>query len=250
MPGRPAFGFHVKLILRPDNDAVPICSTKFAIGSPSRYETAMEIEIWESIFIAKISEVALSDDPAHDLLHFERVATLAKRLCREERARLEIVVPAAWLHDLVLIRKDSRLRREASRLSAEKALEFLRRISYPVEFHQDIAHAIEAHSFSANVETRSVEAKVVQDADRLDSLGAIGIARCFATAGILARPFYNPVDPLCESRPANDGVFTVDHFFTKLFKIAETMKTKSGLLEARKRVQFMRTYLEELRLEI
>lgn len=205
---------------------------------------------WEAKFESKISAVASSDDPAHDLLHFRRVVGLAKYLCTREGGNAEVVVPAAWLHDLVIVPKDSPLRNKASRLSAEKAVEFLRSIDYPEKFYDEIAHAIEGHSFSANIEVKTIEAKVVQDADRLDGLGAIGIARCFATTGLLRRAFYSPEDPFCDVRTPDDSLYTVDHFFKKLFKAAETMKTDSGADEARKRVKVMKSYLSSLRSEV
>lgn len=205
---------------------------------------------WEKLFEAKIKTVASSDDPAHDLNHFKRVVTMAKKLCVQEQAKLEVVVPAAWLHDLVIVPKNSPLRSQASKLSAEKALEFLREINYPAEFHQDIAHAIEGHSFSANIEVTTIEAKIVQDADRLDGLGAIGIARCFATAGLMKRSFYQAEDPFCEKRNPDDQKYTIDHFYQKLFKTAETLKTRSGQIEGVSRVQYMKQYLEFLKSEI
>jgi len=212
--------------------------------------TTRQLIDWESKFESKISETASSDDPAHDLLHFKRVVALAKYLCESENGNAEIVVPAAWLHDFVIVPKDSPLRSQASRLSAEKAIEFLRSIDYPRKFHDDIAHAVEGHSFSANIEVKTLEAKIVQDADRLDGLGAIGIARCFATAGLLKRAFYSSEDPFCDTRTPDDSQFTVDHFFKKLFNTAETMKTTSGTEEGRKRVAVMKGYLMSLRAEV
>src|SRR4051812_27577479 len=135
---------------------------------------------WEEIFERKIAEVATAEDPAHDLLHFKRVVKTAKALCHEEGANDAIVVPAAWLHDFVIIPKNDPRRSQASRLAAEAAVRFLASVGYPEVHLQDIAHAIESHSFSANISPRTIEAKVVQDADRLDGVGAIGIARCFA----------------------------------------------------------------------
>lgn len=209
-----------------------------------------DLQKWELIFESKISEIASSDDPAHDLLHFKRVVSTAKQLCKLESGNLEIVVPAAWLHDFVIVSKDSPFRSQASRLSAEKAVEFLKSIDYPSQYYNEITHAIEGHSFSANLEVKSIEAKIVQDADRLDGLGAVGIARCFATAGLLKRPFYCSNDPFCEIRSPDDSVYTVDHFFKKLFKTAEILKTKSGIEEGRKRVEVMKTYLNSLKSEV
>lgn len=210
----------------------------------------MNLDQYELLFRKKISEVASNEDPAHDFLHFERVVAMAKKICVQEEGRIEVVVPAAWLHDLVIVPKNDPRRSQASRLSAEAAVQFLSEIKYPEEFHQPIAHAVAAHSFSAKIETKSLEAKIVQDADRLDGLGAIGLARCFATAGLMRRSFYSDQDPFCDIRPPDDRDFTIDHFFVKLFKTAETLKTNSGRLEGVKRVEVMKRYLEDLRFEI
>ena len=198
----------------------------------------------------KIARIASSEDPAHDLLHFKRVVGTARAICAAEKARPEIVVPAAWLHDFVIVPKNDPRRKQASRLSAGAAIEFLKELGYPAELYADVAHAIEAHSFSANIPTRTLEAEIVQDADRLDGLGAIGIARCFATAGLLKRPFYSENDPLCETREVNDALYTIDHFFAKLFKTAETLKTATGRKEGVRRVEVMKRYLKDFAAEL
>lgn len=210
----------------------------------------MDLTGFEKMFSEKIFALVSSEDPAHDILHFKRVVKAAKSLAHEEHANLNIVVPAAWLHDFVIVPKNDPRRSKASKLSAEAAVEYLRQIQYPEKYYKEIAHAIEAHSFSANIETKSLEAQIVQDADRLDALGAIGLARCFATAGLLKRPFYSEMDPFCKNREFDDGQFTIDHFFAKLFKIAETLKTESGRREGIKRVKVMRRYLIDLESEI
>jgi uncharacterized protein len=208
------------------------------------------VKSWEVQFEKKISAIASAEDPAHDVLHFKRVVALAKKLCKSENANEKVVVPAAWLHDLVIVPKNSPFRSQASRLSAEKAIEYLGSIGYPAEFFEEIAHAIAGHSFSANLEVKSIEAKIVQDADRLDGLGAIGVARCFATSGLMKRAFYSLEDPFCETREPDDQQFTVDHFFKKLFKTAETLKTISGRKEGRRRVEIMKSFLSSLKSEI
>jgi uncharacterized protein len=209
----------------------------------------MNLTSWEPKFEKKIAEVATADDPAHDILHFRRVVTMAKYLCDKEGGKPEVVVPAAWLHDLVIIPKNDPRRSKASRLSAVAAVSWLKSIDYPEEYFEGIAHAIAAHSFSAEIESKTLEAEIVQDSDRLDGLGAIGIARCFATSGLLKRPFYNSEDPFCESRTPDDAVYTVDHFYKKLFKTAETLKTKSGIAEGKRRVKVMKDYLDSLKKE-
>lgn len=207
------------------------------------------IEI-EKILLNKISLIATSDDPAHDLSHFKRVVRTAKNLCVLEKARMEVVMPAAWLHDFVIVPKNDPRRKEASRLSAVEAIQFLKQIHYPEIYFSDIANAIEAHSYSAGIEPLTLEAKIVQDADRLDGLGAIGIARCFATAGLMKRSFYSESDPFCLERTADDSQFTIDHFYKKLFSIADTLKTEAGRTEGAKRVVIMKKYLSDLASEI
>lgn len=211
---------------------------------------ANDLDYWEAHFEKKISAISSSEDPAHDLLHFKRVVKMAKLLCQKEGGNYLVVIPAAWLHDLVIVRKDSPLRSQASRLSAQAAILFLNEINYPREFHNEIALAIEGHSFSANLPVNTIEAKIVQDADRLDGLGAIGIARCFATAGLLKRSFYSAQDPFCETRSPDDLQFTIDHFFRKLFLTAESLKTQSGRQEGLRRVEYMRGYLAQLKQEV
>ena len=205
---------------------------------------------WQGLFEQKILASDLGDDPAHDLAHFKRVAATALQLCEEERARFEIVLPAAWLHDLVNVPKNDPRRSQASRFSAEAALEYLRSIAYPEAHLSDVAHAIEAHSFSAGIEPRTLEAAIVQDADRLDGLGAIGIARCFSVGGLLRRKIYHPGDPLAQTRKPDDLEYTIDHFFVKLFKTADTLRTRAGRAEGARRVAYMRGFLDELMREI
>jgi uncharacterized protein len=210
----------------------------------------MNLDHFEDLMAMRIAEIATSDDPAHDLLHFERVVRLSKQICREENGRMEIVMPAAWLHDFVNVPKNDPRRNQASALSAEGAVVFLREIGYPPEYFEAIQHAIVAHSFSANVTPMTLEAKIVQDADRLDGLGAIGTARCFATAGVMKRAFYSEEDPFCESRAPDDLKYTVDHFYAKLFRVAENLQTGSGRRIGRQRVETMKRFLEELKAEI
>jgi uncharacterized protein len=212
--------------------------------------TESDRESWERQFRAKAQQLYPADDPAHDLLHVQRVVNLAKKLNQAEDTQWEVVVPAAWFHDYVNVPKNDPRRSIASRLSAEAALEYLASISYPHEYFSQIAHSIEAHSFSAAIATRSPEAAVVQDADRLDGIGAIGIARCFATSGVLKRPFYDEFDPWAEKRELDDRANTLDHFFQKLFKVAHSMGTEAGRKEGNRRVQVMKLFLESLRTEL
>lgn len=205
---------------------------------------------YEKLFSEKISRVLGQLDPAHDLDHVKRVVRTAKQLAKEEDATLEIVVPAAWLHDLVNLPKDHSERKKASQLAADEAVIYLRNVEYPEKYLDGIHHAICAHSFSAGITPVTVEAKIVQDADRLDALGAIGLARLFSINTQLGRVFYDGEDPFAQKRSLDDKLYGIDHIFVKLKKVSESMNTKSATLEAQRRFGFIEEYLAELKKEI
>jgi uncharacterized protein len=204
---------------------------------------------WEPRFRKFVAEQP-GADPGHGPAHLERVVATAIRLAAEEGARLEVVLPAAWLHDCVHVAKDSPERARASQLAAERAIRFLESAGYPRESHSEIRHAIEAHSYSAGIAPRTIEAKVVQDADRLDALGAIGLTRCIAVGAALGRPVYEPADPFCRSRAPDDRGASVDHFYAKLLKLAGTMQTAAGRREGQRRTAFLEAFLAQLESEI
>lgn len=209
----------------------------------------MQYKQFEAQFEQFILEQEIHD-AAHDINHIKRVVTSAKQLAEAEQANLDIVVPAAWLHDCVSFPKSHPDNKRASVLAAEKAISFLSEIGYPKQYYNEIAHAIAAHSYSANIATESREAEVVQDADRLDGLGAIGVSRCMLVAGKLGSKLYAEDDPFCRERKPDSKVAAVDHFYEKLFNTAKTMKTKEGLKEAERRVEFMQNFLAKLASEM
>jgi len=192
----------------------------------------------------------MAADAAHDLSHTRRVLKNTLYLSETEYVNPWITVPAACLHDCVPIAKDSPLRARGSRLAAETATGFLSANDYPAELLDDVFHAIEAHSYSAGITVRTLEARVVQDADRLDSLGAIGIARCLLVGGRLDRPLCAPDDPFCGERTPDDARYTIDHFYAKLLKLPAGMQTAAGRAEAERRAAVMRRFLDDLRAEI
>ncbi len=192
----------------------------------------------------------ISADPAHDIHHIRRVVANAKAFSEQEGACAEVVIPAAWLHDCVSLPKDSPRRDQASRLAAQEAHRFLTAIDYPDRYLDAIGHAIEAHSYSAGIPAQTLEAKIVQDADRIDAIGAIGISRCLLVGGALNRTLYCADDPLCENREPDDGRYTIDHFYEKLFKLEPLLNTDAARQEARRRLAFMRSFLNQLAAEI
>ncbi|MGE3800269.1 MAG: HD domain-containing protein [Candidatus Kapaibacterium sp.] len=212
-------------------------------------EITINLQEWEATF----REFILSQnftDLSHGIDHIERVVASTKRIGESEGARPEITIPAAWLHDCVMVEKNSPERSRASRLAAEKGREFLVEKRYPGELIGPICHAIEAHSFSAGIPPQTIEAKVVQDADRLDALGAVGLARCLMTGERMGIPLYKADDPFCTEREPDDSKSAIDHFYVKLFTLPETMQTEAGKSEAIRRAKFLEEFLDELRREL
>ncbi|EOK5971030.1 HD domain-containing protein [Vibrio parahaemolyticus] len=204
---------------------------------------------FEPLFL-EFMQQEMQVDAAHDIEHVKRVVKTAKQLCDEENADIAIVLPAAYLHDCFTYPKDHPNRKQSSAIAAKKAIAYLESIQYPQHYHDAIAHAIETHSFSANIRPNTLEAQIVQDADRLDALGAIGVTRCIQVSTHFNAQLYNDNDMFAKERELNDKQFTVDHFQTKLFKIVDTMNTESAKLEANKRKAFMQTYLKQLHDEV
>jgi uncharacterized protein len=191
------------------------------------------------------------DDGSHDLAHFERVERTALQIAATEPdVDHEVLLAAVWLHDIVAVEKDDPRRAQASRLAAEKAVEILSGGGWPADKCAAVYHAVEAHSFSANIPPRSIEAMILRDADRLDSLGAIGIARTFYVAGRLRKRLYEPGDPAAENRPLNDREYALDHFPAKLLKLADGMLTAKGRELAAERTFFLVEFLQQFITEL
>ncbi|MDQ6833788.1 MAG: HD domain-containing protein [Chloroflexota bacterium] len=206
--------------------------------------------IWETRFAAFLAANQGAEDAAHDGMHIQRVVANARMLAKVEKADRAVVLPAAWLHDCVIVPKDSAERTKASRLAATAAGAFLHNTGYPAMHIPAIQHAIEAHSFSARIAPRTLEAQIVQDADRLDALGAVGIARTLMLGGAMGKPLYDADEPFPITRTADDGENVLDHFFVKLLTLSDTMQTPAGRAEAERRTALMRDYLTHLGNEI
>lgn len=201
---------------------------------------------WQGTIEDFVSQAMRGSDGAHDISHVKRVVENAIRLGVDEQADPEVLLPAAWLHDCVCVSKGSHLRGQASRMAAKAASEFLIGIGYPSQHLSAIEHAIIAHSFSAQVPPESIEAVVLQDADRIEALGAIGAARCFVTSGTLGGEMYHPTEPIAGERAWDDRRFAVDHFFVKLLRLPATMKTQAGKRLAATRAAWMVSFLRQL----
>jgi uncharacterized protein len=208
-----------------------------------------ELADWERRWEAWLTAAGAAD-AAHDLEHTRRVVRNARQLAAAEGADPAVVLPAAWLHDCVAIAKDDPRRSLASQLAAEQAVAYLRTTGYPTVLLPAIQHAIAAHSFSAGIAAVTIEARVVQDADRLDAIGAVGLARCLLTGAALQRPLYDVVQPFPLQRRADDHRSSLDHFFTKLLRLEQQMTTAGGRQLAAERTAFLREFLRRFADEI
>ena len=201
-------------------------------------------------FISNDVKKIIENDSAHDFEHIMRVYKNAKKLCKQEKVNEKLVLCAVLLHDIVSYPKSDKRSKNSSIDSAKKAKIILKRYNFTENEITIISDAIRDHSFSQKKTPKTIEGKILQDADRLDALGAIGIARVFATGGSLKRPFYNIDDPFCKKRNVDDKTWTLDHFFQKLLKLEFLMNTKSGKIEAKKRTRILKEYLKQLKNEI
>ena len=192
----------------------------------------------------------MNNDTAHDFDHVMRVYNNAQKIVKKENANPKLILSAALLHDIVSYSKSSKRSKFSSIDSAKKSKIILKKYGFTNDEIIIISNAIAEHSFSQNKIPQTLEGKILQDADRLDALGAIGIARVFATSGSLNRPFYNIDDPFCNKRNPDDNFWAVDHFFNKLLKLEFTMNTKSGKIEAKKRTKVLKVFLKQLKSEI
>ncbi|MEX0285478.1 MAG: HD domain-containing protein [Paracoccaceae bacterium] len=204
---------------------------------------------WAKVFETEM-RARLGADGSHDIGHFRRVWKHAQAIAREEGGDRDVLAAAAFLHDLVNPPKSSPDRPRASALSAEAAAPVLRAHGFPEDRIAEVQHAILTHSFSAGIAPETLEARILQDADRLDALGAIGIARCFNVSGQMGGGLFDPDDPLAHHRLFDDRAYALDHFETKLYRIAETLHTKTARSRAETRVSVMKRFVDDLLSEL
>lgn len=201
-------------------------------------------------FQAHLDAENLSRDSAHDLSHSLRVARLAHRLCEAEGADGNVAVAAALLHDLVWVPKNHQDSKDTAGMSAELAPTLCSGLPLIDGKSVRIAEAILTHSFSGGGVAATLEARIVQDADRLEAIGAIGLARVFATGASFGAALWHSGDPWAEARDLDDKAFSLDHFERKLLKLAAGMNTPAAKALATRRQEVLLGYLAALREEL
>jgi len=171
-----------------------------------------------------------NDATGHDFYHMERVSKLAIQIAREEHADIFLCEAAAWLHDV----GDSKLFSDQEQARNEMNV-FLTTISMSAAQISTINQIIDRVSFRKGLTPETIEGKIVQDADRLDAIGAIGIARTFAYGGTRDQLIYHPTD----------GNTSIQHFYDKLLKLKNGMNTETAKRIATERHAFMQNYLNQ-----
>ncbi|TFD99045.1 HD domain-containing protein [Dysgonomonas capnocytophagoides] len=185
-----------------------------------------------------IKETFLREGTGHDYYHIERVVINSRKILQTEKADGFLVELAAWLHDL----GDHKLHNGVDK-SEELINAFLNSLVVAQPIIDRVIEIVSQVSFSKGNRPSSIEAEIVQDADRLDAIGAIGIARCFAYGGSKHRILYSPDEKEKESS-------SIQHFYDKLLKIKGLINTESAKLIAARRHSFMEEYLAEFYREV
>jgi len=211
------------------------------------------LDAWRNQYIGWLEVNWLQKDGAHDMDHLHRVWRNCRKLNAGEGDKADqlILLTAAYFHDLVTLPKNHPDRSGASLQSADKIAELLRSLfDFPQEKIEGVHHAIHAHSFSANINTRTLESKILQDADRIEALGATGVARLFYIAGKMDTSLYHSDDPLGTNRKLDDKRYALDHIELKLLTLPDTMKTTSGRELAKKEAAYVVSFRQKLLEEI
>ena len=204
-----------------------------------------------------VKERLRGSDIAHGFDHVEYVVNMARKIALREGADLRIVIPAAYLHDVVSREDVERFDLHTDE-SATEGKRFLRNMGFSDVEIEKIGDAIATSSYESYLkgkEPASLEAKVVRDADWLDAIGARGIARVFAFAGHYGCPEMGKVDwdpekpEKLEMNTSGADPSPIYHFFSKLLWLKDLMQTDTGKMEAEKRHQFMVDFLKRYRVE-
>lgn len=171
------------------------------------------------------------DDASHDIHHFRRVSKWAYKIVQSEEEDLDflVILAACYFHDVINLAKNHPNRTSASTLAAKLTLQILEGMNFPKDKISKVCHAVEAHSYSAQIKPGLLEAKVLRDADRLDALGSVGVVRTLYISASMKRPLYHKKDPMGKNRKLNGSRYSLDHFNVKNSQYPRTLTTKSAL---------------------
>lgn len=203
----------------------------------------------ELILIA--AEKIKNNDPSHDLDHALRVLYLAEYIGKKEGGDRDIIVPSALFHDIICYPKNHRQSIKSTKKSATLVKKILAGIDgFPDKKIKAVKYVINSCSFTKGINPITLEAKIIQDADRLEATGAVAIMRTFSSTGSMNRKFYNQNDPFCENRKPDDMKYAIDLFYTRLLKVHKLMHTATAKRIAKLRTNFLKDFLKELKIEL
>ncbi|XOF34371.1 MAG: HD domain-containing protein [Candidatus Electrothrix sp. YB6] len=196
-------------------------------------------------------EYCLEEGGSHGPDHSERVFQTAMSMGRKMNARLDIIAPAALLHDIGRRQESSAKGKVChAEQGASMAEPLLLELGYAAADQAAICHCIRAHRFRSRTSPGTLEAEIIFDADKLDSIGAIGIGRAFLFAGQIGARLHNAeIDPAC-SAPYSTEDTAYREFQVKMSKVRDQMLTPIGRQLAQKRHEFMEVFFAELHREI
>lgn len=184
---------------------------------------------------------------SHEFSHVERVYNLAIRIAKKEKEiDMDIIKAAALLHDIARTKEDKRKVKCHAEEGARIARKILEKSNFPQDKIKDVCYAIKIHRYSKNIKAKTKEAGILQDADRLDALGAITIGRMFSTGGKIGIPLYKPGIPFGKIKKGYSSDSTIHGFHTRILPIKpEKFNTKEARIIAKHRYGFVKQFLDE-----
>lgn len=195
----------------------------------------------------QLKEMFSGESTGHDWFHIDRVRKNANLICRDEEANSFIVEIAALLHDIA----DHKFVENADQVAEDRINDILKTEGVSAQIIDEVQHIVANCSFKGGIDNKmkSIEGKIVQDADRLDAIGAIGVARTFAFGGKFGNEIYNPEISPNTFKSAEEyrkkRTHTINHFYEKLLLLKDGMHTVTGKKLAEDRHQFMEKYLDQ-----
>jgi len=208
----------------------------------------------EPIFSAIEQEVRSlfsSDTTGHDFFHLKRVFNIALTIQAKEGGELLVVGASALVHDVHRLMQDESKKYYGPKESLQKVKQILEKAGFPQKLIPNVLHCVEFHeeySFTKEGKTVSdIETLILQDADNLDAIGAIGVARTFSFGASHGVPFWTPEKPFdrVHYAEAEKDPSTIHHFYSKLLKLKDNFSTPTARKMALKRHKFMETYLKQ-----
>jgi uncharacterized protein len=206
---------------------------------------------WNRRCLAFVIEHYQPSESAHGIDHLLRVLRTCFKIAEEYRdADRTVLLIAAYFHDFISFPKNAALSEVASTLSADYILSIVARWNLSEDQKRKLHGAIACHSFSADIKGSTIESDILYDADKIDALGAVGLARLFGVSGSIGSDLYNFYDPFFEARELDDKKYALDHIYKKLLSLPEKMRTTKGREIANDRIPFIKEFLANFKSEI